>query len=102
MKIPISQPLALVIAAVLSTLYSEVFAQSHGGSAEPYYDQYEPVYMEDRILRFIKDGRAIAEPAYPSDQPEYGVGDQYYDQTDAGYYERRGDDDDDDDCDDDD
>jgi hypothetical protein len=52
--------------------------------------------MEDRILRFIKDGRAIAEPAYPSDQPEYGVGDQYYDQTDAGYYERRGDDDDDD------
>lgn len=32
------------------------------GYAEPFEDQYEPVYLEDKVIRIIKDIRDLTDP----------------------------------------
>lgn len=76
MKTPSSQSLALASAAVRATLCAATSAQSNQGYTEPYYDQYEPVSIEDKVMRVIKDVRGLSDPVYPLDQPVYEGGDR--------------------------
>ncbi len=105
MKTPSSHSMELTCAAVVAALCTAASAQGNRGYTEPYFEQYEPVYIEDKILRVIKDVRGIADSGYPSDQPEYGDANRSYDtyrESERGFYGRRGNYDDDDDDDDDD
>jgi hypothetical protein len=88
--------------AVLAAMCTVASAQGNRGYTEPYFEQYGPVYIEDKILRVIKDVRGIADSVYAPDQPDYGGTDRSYytyQESERGFYDRRGnyDDDDDDD-----